>query len=75
VNFKRAVWHESFRVLLSSIATYSLTGCWVQCGDKIQRHLFPFIFILSGDYEEQYAFLLIVILAKNVNLYLDLSWH
>ena len=32
-------------------------GCWVRCGDKVERHLFPFVFILSADYEEQYVFL------------------
>jgi len=56
VNFKRVVWHESFRKLLESIVQYSKTGCWVQCGDQIPRHLFPIILILSADYEEQYVF-------------------
>jgi Plavaka transposase len=53
VDFKRVVWHNSFLKLLESIAKYSVTGCWVECGDKIQRHLFPTVLILSADYEEQ----------------------
>jgi len=58
VNFSRVVWHESFRKLLESIEGYSFVGCWQECGDKIQRFLFPFIFVLSADYEEQQVFYL-----------------
>jgi hypothetical protein len=53
VDFKRVVWHKSFLKLLETIAKYSVTGCWVECGDKVQRHLFPTVLILSADYEEQ----------------------
>ncbi|KIJ98243.1 hypothetical protein K443DRAFT_133505 [Laccaria amethystina LaAM-08-1] len=53
VDFKRVIWHESFRILLESIQEYSKVGCWVECGDGVQRHLFPMVFILSADYEEQ----------------------
>jgi hypothetical protein len=53
VDFKRAVWHESFRKLLESIKDYSFVGCGVDCGDKIERLLFPFVYILASDYEEQ----------------------
>jgi hypothetical protein len=53
VDFKRVVWHESFRKLLETIAPYSKTGCWIKCGDGKTRRLFPFILILSADYEEQ----------------------
>jgi hypothetical protein len=53
VDFKRVVWHNSFLKLLETIAKYSGTGCWVECGDKIQRQLFPTVLILSADYEEQ----------------------
>ena len=53
VDFKRVIWHESFHMLLESIHEYSKVGCWVECGDGVQRHLFPMVFILSADYEEQ----------------------
>ncbi|KAF8961518.1 hypothetical protein BDZ97DRAFT_1921202 [Flammula alnicola] len=53
VDFKRVVWHQSFFKLLETIAQYSKTGCWVKCGDGIERQLFPVVLILSADYEEQ----------------------
>ncbi|KAG8220743.1 hypothetical protein J3R82DRAFT_2156 [Butyriboletus roseoflavus] len=52
-NFKMAVWHASFGVLLETIARHSKSGCWVKCWDGIARQLFPRILILSADYEEQ----------------------
>jgi hypothetical protein len=52
-NFKRIVWHESFRLIMESIMSKSKTGQWFRCGDGIEQHLFPFIVILSADYEEQ----------------------
>lgn len=52
-DFKRAVWHSSFRALLRSIASYSRVGCWVTCGDGVDRLLYPMVLILSADYEEQ----------------------
>ena len=55
VTFKRIVWHQSFQRLLESIKLHSWTGCSVVCGDGIERLLFPFILILSADYEEQYV--------------------
>ena len=56
IDFKRVVWHESFRKLLDTIREPSTTGFWVKCGDNITRQLFPMVFILSADYEEQYVF-------------------
>jgi len=55
ITFKRIVWHQSFQRLLESIKLHSQTGCLVVCGDGIERLLFPFIPILSADYEEQYV--------------------
>lgn len=55
VDFKRAIWHESFRILMETIATYSVTGHLVKCGDGVWRRVFPFIFVLAADYEEQYV--------------------
>ena len=52
-NFKRVVWHESFYKLLESIEEYSKKGCWVRCGDGVERHVYPLILILAADYEEQ----------------------
>lgn len=53
VDFKNVIWHESFLKILESIKQYSKTGCKIMCGDGVERVLFPFIFILSADYEEQ----------------------
>ncbi|KAG2037928.1 hypothetical protein BDR03DRAFT_981931 [Suillus americanus] len=53
VNFKNAVWHESFIKILSSLASKSHTGQWFECLDNVQCWFFPFILILSADYEEQ----------------------
>ena len=52
-NFKRVVWHEEFYKLLESIEEYSKTGCWVRCGDGVERRIYPLILILAADYEEQ----------------------
>ena len=54
-TFKRVVWHQSFQRLLESIRLHSQMGCSVVCGDGVERLLFPFILILSADYEEQYV--------------------
>ena len=53
MNFKRAIWHQSFLKLLEAIKYHSRTGCWIRCGDDIERLLFQFILILCADYEEQ----------------------
>jgi hypothetical protein len=53
VNFKRVVWHESFRKLLETIEEKSATGCWVNCGDGVARNIYPLILILAADFEEQ----------------------
>ncbi|KAI0035349.1 hypothetical protein K488DRAFT_43506 [Vararia minispora EC-137] len=53
VNFKRVVWHESFLVVIKTIAQHSKTGFLVICGDDVRRQFFPTILILSADYEEQ----------------------
>ncbi|KAG1792747.1 uncharacterized protein HD556DRAFT_1309046 [Suillus plorans] len=52
VNFKNAVWHESFLKILSPLASKSHTGQWFQCLDSVQWWFFPFILILLADYEE-----------------------
>ncbi|KAK0479440.1 hypothetical protein EDD18DRAFT_1113786 [Armillaria luteobubalina] len=53
INFKRVVWHESFCKILESVAEYSYTGyafTLPQSGETIV--IYPFILILSADYEE-----------------------
>ncbi|KAI0754076.1 hypothetical protein C8Q80DRAFT_1296322 [Daedaleopsis nitida] len=54
---KRAVWHESFWVILQAISSVydwgSGRGQKFPCGDGIERVLYPKVLILSGDYEEQ----------------------
>ncbi|GJE85102.1 Plavaka transposase-domain containing protein [Phanerochaete sordida] len=53
VNHKNEVWHTAMSFILQSIETKSQTGVSIVCGDKKIRNLFPFIHILSADYEEQ----------------------
>ncbi|KAG2012091.1 ubiquitin and ribosomal protein S27a [Coprinopsis cinerea AmutBmut pab1-1] len=53
VEYKRVVWHNSFREILESIRTHSKDGIYYKCGDGVVRRLFPCILMLSADYEEQ----------------------
>ncbi|KAH9858046.1 hypothetical protein C2E23DRAFT_719166 [Lenzites betulinus] len=59
VNFKRVIWHESFRKILEPIASHSHTGVWFSCGDGVDRQFCPCVAILSSDYEEQAVMALI----------------
>ncbi|KAE9407194.1 hypothetical protein BT96DRAFT_963207 [Gymnopus androsaceus JB14] len=59
VNFKNVVWHESTSKILESLVQYSKTGYTMQCGDDVQRTIFPYILIDSADYEEQCVIALI----------------
>lgn len=52
-NFKKVVWHTSFRIILDTIAAISQLGYLCRCADNIERLLFPFVHILVADYEEQ----------------------
>jgi hypothetical protein len=40
---------------MDEMATYSITGHLVKCGDDKLRRVYPFIFVLAADYEEQYV--------------------
>lgn len=53
INFKRAVWHASFRKILERLVPLGKTGQWFKCGDDVTRRLYPIILLLSADYEEQ----------------------
>ncbi|KAG2157550.1 hypothetical protein DEU56DRAFT_722843 [Suillus clintonianus] len=52
-DFKAAVWHESFKLILKCLRLKRKHGGWVECWDKLQCLFFPFVPILSADYEEQ----------------------
>ena len=67
VNFKTAVWHESFFKLVESIALHLKTGVWTNCGDGKTRWLFPVVLILAADYEEAY------VLSRVLHLFLMLN--
>ncbi|KAG2157658.1 uncharacterized protein EDB93DRAFT_1238515 [Suillus bovinus] len=45
-NFKATVWHKSFERILTSLATKSNTGQWLDCLDRVQHWFFPLILIL-----------------------------
>jgi Plavaka transposase len=53
VDYKRVVWHKSFKVFLKKMLEYEKTGVDVLCGDNIWRLIVPIILILCADYEEQ----------------------
>ncbi|KAI0684472.1 hypothetical protein BC835DRAFT_1293143 [Cytidiella melzeri] len=59
VNWKNAVYHKVFEVFLEDVAHISKLGQTVLCGDDVFCVLFPYIHILSADYEEQCHFALI----------------
>ncbi|KAG1890746.1 uncharacterized protein F5891DRAFT_1131606 [Suillus fuscotomentosus] len=59
VNFKNAVWHQSFLKILACLAPLSKFGSAVKCWDDIIRILYLIILILSADYEEQSVMALI----------------
>lgn len=43
--------------LLEYVKKYSHLGYRTKCGDEILRTFFPYISIVSADYEEQYVFI------------------
>ncbi|KAG2103715.1 uncharacterized protein F5147DRAFT_746667 [Suillus discolor] len=53
VNFKNAVWHESFLKLLEAVIVHLKSGYWFECWDPVQHLLWPLILILNADYKEQ----------------------
>ncbi|KAG2112054.1 uncharacterized protein F5147DRAFT_744680 [Suillus discolor] len=59
VNFKNAVWHQSFLKILACLAPLLKFGSAVKCWDDIICILNPIILILSADYEEQSVMALI----------------
>ncbi|KAG1896768.1 uncharacterized protein F5891DRAFT_1130156 [Suillus fuscotomentosus] len=59
VNFKNAVWHQSFLKILACLAPLSKFGSAVKCWDDIIHIFYLIILILSADYEEQSVMALI----------------
>ncbi|KAF9554728.1 hypothetical protein CPC08DRAFT_696425 [Agrocybe pediades] len=52
-NVKRLIWHEAVAIIFSSIQSYTRFGVSVRCADGISRKIFPFVNMISADYEEQ----------------------
>jgi hypothetical protein len=52
VNFKNAVWHESFHTFLQTVIETDEVGRWIKCGDGMLRWLFIIPLIFSADFEE-----------------------
>ncbi|EIW80471.1 hypothetical protein CONPUDRAFT_90680 [Coniophora puteana RWD-64-598 SS2] len=52
-NFKHVVWHKSFKTFIEDIGMYLNAGMVHDCYDGQKRILFPAIFVLSANYEEQ----------------------
>jgi hypothetical protein len=49
------VWHKAFYEIVKSIEKYAELGFALDCGDGVRRKIYPFILIVSADYEEQYV--------------------
>ncbi|KAG2136263.1 hypothetical protein BD769DRAFT_1352368, partial [Suillus cothurnatus] len=60
VNFKNAVWHQSFLKILACLTPLSKFGSAVKCRDDIICIFYPIILILSADYEEQFVSILML---------------
>jgi hypothetical protein len=60
VNFKNAVWHQSFLKILACLTSLSKFGSAVKCRDDIICIFYPIILILSADYEEQFVSILML---------------
>ncbi|KAG2066818.1 hypothetical protein BDR04DRAFT_1120936 [Suillus decipiens] len=52
VDFKNTVWHKSFARIISSLASESQMGQWLECLDSVTHWFFLYILILSADFEE-----------------------
>ena len=56
VDLKQVVWHKAFYKIVESIEQYTELGFVLDCGDGVRQKIYPFILIVSADYEEQYVF-------------------
>ncbi|EKM74987.1 hypothetical protein AGABI1DRAFT_132682 [Agaricus bisporus var. burnettii JB137-S8] len=52
INFKQAVWNESFHIFLQTLIETDEVGKWVTCGDGVLRWLFVIVLIFLADFEE-----------------------
>ena len=53
MNFSRTVYHRVWWEVLKSLEVAQQFGMAVECGDGVTRVVFPGLYILSMDYEEQ----------------------
>lgn len=53
IRLKRDIWHRAVYEIVKSIEMIAKTGYSMICGDGIERRVFPWISMLSADYEEQ----------------------
>lgn len=53
IDWKHAIYHDAFRILLEQVAANSRTGYRLTCGDNKPRTIYPFVHIITADYEEQ----------------------
>ncbi|KAG1734053.1 uncharacterized protein EDB91DRAFT_1238464 [Suillus paluster] len=59
VNFKNAVWHAAFLMILACLAPLSKFGSAIKCWDNVIHVFYPIVLILSADYKEQAVMALI----------------
>ncbi|KAG1744575.1 uncharacterized protein EDB91DRAFT_1236508 [Suillus paluster] len=59
VNFKNAVWHAAFLMILACLAPLSKFSSAIKCWDNVIRVFYPIVLILSADYKEQAVMALI----------------
>ena len=50
--YRREVYHRAWQAVLKPLVQPSKYGMAVRCADKVDRVLFPFIYIISADFEE-----------------------
>ena len=67
MDFKNTVFHEAFCLFLKDVAKLSDTSYEVLFGDQVTRVLFPYIHLISADYEEQYVYSPLVLWSKNIS--------
>lgn len=52
-NLKRVVWHLAFKRILKRLCKIAVAGYYFKFPNGAIYRLFPFLLILSADYEEQ----------------------
>lgn len=52
ISYRREVYHRAWQIILEDIRHAARYGMATRCADSTERILFPFIYIISADFEE-----------------------